>query len=256
MKQFLLIAISILVLTSCGEANTDNPTIVDPTVDLDPDQFLPIEKRAKKFIQRSLGIPASENFTYKIYKKELNGDGKEDAIITVNRLEFALKTAEESPNPAKMAEVGFMGNYNYFFYFDGSSRQISNAHPVPSTPQRELAIDFEHITSENYFDFIVHLRIRNSSFSDFYTVEGSTAVSFFYWKRFDGLGTTDLEAYHFNYTEGSMSTRKNIVVTKAKVELPAGTTDFYTVDPMIKGTSDIVHTFFFHNTQKKYVTLK
>lgn len=254
MNKFILFSFSLLLLASCDDVKKTAPE--GETIEVDPDQFLPIEKRAKKHVMSALGITATEKFSYKIYKKELNGDGKEDAIITVNRLEYAMDHAAKSSNAAKLAEMGFMGNYNFFFYFDGSSRKISQAINVPSTPQKELVIEFEHITSENYYDILVNLRVRNSCFVDFYTIEGESMNSFFYWKRFDGVGTEKVEAYAFSYGEGKVTGRKNIDITKAKLSVPKGEFDPFTVDPTIESTGELVHSFFYLPAQDKYVTMK
>ncbi len=67
---------------------------------------------AERMMRAKLGIQANEQLDYKIYKAQLDADGIEDAIITLNRKDFAMKEAMASPNPAKRAELGFMGNYN------------------------------------------------------------------------------------------------------------------------------------------------
>lgn len=255
MKKLIIFSFPLILLFACGE-EVKKTAPEGEIIEVDPDQFLPIEKRAKKHVMKVLGIPANENFSYKIHKKELNGDGKEDAIITVNRLEFAMDHAAKSSNAAKLAELGFMGNYNFFFYFDGSSRKISQAINVPSTPQRELDIQFEHITSANYYDIIVFLRVRNSCFADFYTIEGESMSSFFYWKVFDGIGTEKQEAYHFSYGEGKLTSRKNINISKGTLKLPKGDFDPYTVDPTIESSGELLHSFFFLPAQGKYVTMK
>ena len=72
---------------------------------------------ADRMVRAKLGIQANEKFELKIYRAQLDADGIEDAIITVNRLDFAMKEAMASPNAAKRAELGFMGNFNYFFFF-------------------------------------------------------------------------------------------------------------------------------------------
>ena len=42
-----------------------------------------------------LKIDGTEHYTMSIFKSQLDGDGKEDAIITVNRYDFAINTAKQ-----------------------------------------------------------------------------------------------------------------------------------------------------------------
>src|SRR5690606_10100100 len=121
-----------------------------------------IDEKIIRHIEGNLSIPRTEKYSYKIYKERLNDDDSLDYIITVNRLQKALDEAIESNNIAKRAEMGYMGNFNYFFYMDGLTKEITTAVAVPSSPYAELEVTFDHIKTEAYFDFMVDLRIRNS----------------------------------------------------------------------------------------------
>ncbi|MFZ9657605.1 MAG: hypothetical protein ACO29Z_02825, partial [Crocinitomicaceae bacterium] len=158
---------------------------------------------AERMMRAKLGIQANEQLDYKIYKAQLDADGIEDAIITLNRKDFAMKEAMASPNPAKRAELGFMGNYNYFFFFDGKLDMLSPPIAIPSSPLLPLNVTFENISSEDYKDILIDFRIRNASYKDFYTVSNHTPRRIFQFKNFDGLGTGVTEAYHFEFGAGS-----------------------------------------------------
>ena len=99
----------------------------------------------------------------------------------------------------QLAELGFMGNYNYFFYFDGALNLISPPLAIPSSPMLPLKVSFENISSSSFKDILIDFRIRNSSYKDYYTVTNHSPRRIFQWKIFDGLGTPKEESFIFNY---------------------------------------------------------
>ena len=210
---------------------------------------------AERMMRAKLGIQADEQLDYKIYKAQLDADGIEDAIITLNRKDFAMKEAMASPNPAKRAELGFMGNYNYFFFFDGKLDMLSPPIAIPSSPLLPLDVTFENISSADYKDILIDFRIRNASYKDFYTVSNHTPRRIFQFKNFDGLGTGTTEAYHFEFGAGSYGPQKNIFVMEAQLgALPQGE-DKNTFIPSIKPNEKIKYTFFYLTKEGKYATL-
>jgi hypothetical protein len=210
---------------------------------------------AERMMRAKLGIQADEQLDYKIYKAQLDADGIEDAIITLNRKDFAMKEAMASPNPAKRAELGFMGNYNYFFFFDGKLDMLSPPIAIPSSPLLPLDVTFENISSADYKDILIDFRIRNGSYKDFYTVSNHTPRRIFQFKNFDGLGTSLTEAYHFEFGAGSYGPQKNIFVMEAQLgALPQGE-DKNTFKPSIKPIEKIKYTFFYLTKEGKYATL-
>jgi hypothetical protein len=186
----------------------------------------------------------------------LDGDDKEDAIITVNRLNFAIDEAANSANPAKRAEIGYMGNFNFFFYYDGAKDMISPPIVIASSPLLPLKISFENISSENYKDIVIDFRIRNSSFRDFFSVINHTPRRVFEFRNFDGMGTAKSECYSFQYTTGSYSAFKDIQVFKANLGAVPANADLNTFEPSINPTSELLYTFFYVPQEGKYMTKK
>ena len=209
---------------------------------------------ADRMVRAKLGIQANENFELKIYRAQLDADGIEDAVITVNRLDFAMKEAMATENPAKRAELGFMGNFNYFFFFDGKLDMLSPPIAIPSSPLLPLKVSFENLSSLAYKDILIDFRIRNASYKDFYTVSNHTPRRIFQFKNFDGLGTNLNEAYNFEYGAGSYGQQKNIFVMEAQLEpLPSGA-DKNTYIPKIKPIEKVKYTFFYLESEAKYAT--
>ena len=214
-----------------------------------------IETYAKKHIKLQLRIPNSEKFSFEIYKEFLDNDDKIDAIITVNRMEFALNEANKSPNPAKKAELGFMGNYNYIFYYDGGLDLISPPIAIPSSPLVPLNVTFTNINSGDFKDFLIDFRIRNASYKDVYTIANHTPRRVFQWKNFDGLGSKNVEAYSIQFSAiGQYSNSKDILIYEASIESPPETSDLNTYEPKIKATNKLIHTFFYLEKEGKYFT--
>ncbi|MEY4286283.1 MAG: hypothetical protein RL511_356 [Bacteroidota bacterium] len=242
-----------LLIWSCQEEQTQEPTT--ETVQGPPTKGKQsLTNYADRMVRAKLGIQANEKFDLKIYRAQLDADGIEDAVITVNRLDFAMKEAMASSNPAKRAELGFMGNFNYFFFFDGKLDMLSPPIAIPSSPLLPLQVSFENISSSNYKDILIDFRIRNASYKDFYTVSNHTPRRIFQFKNFDGLGTTITEAYHFEYGAGSYGPQKNIFVMEAKLEALPNGADKNTFVPQLKPLEKIKYTFFYLESEAKYAT--
>ena len=132
MKALLAILTLSALMFSCGnEEVMDDPGLPKETK---AQKGGDLRSRAARHIEAQLNIAGTERYGLTIYTQNLDGDDKEDAIITVNRFNYALEKAKQSPNPAKLAEIGYLGNYNYIFYYDGGLDLISPAIAVPSSP--------------------------------------------------------------------------------------------------------------------------
>jgi hypothetical protein len=250
MNKLLLFVFPIL-LFSCE--NIEKPKNIISEDEL-PDKPQSLAAYAKRHVELTLKIEPSEKYELKIYKVNLDGDDKEDAIIAVNRLQFAINEGAQSEYPAKRAEVAYMGNFNYIFYFDGGLNLISPPIAIPSSPLLPLKVSFENVSSSDFQDIIVDFRIRNASYRDYYFVKNHTPARVFQWKNFDGLGTSDAIAFTFSYEPGKVNTAKNIVIHKAKMgAIPEGA-DLNTFVPEITKTNNLERMFFYLPSQGKYVT--
>lgn len=248
---FLFILVT-FVIFSCGDAPKEVSEKVVPKVEGNQS----VEQMAKRHMESQLSIPATEKYTYHIYKAHLDEDEKIDAIISLNRLNFAMNEASSSNKTSKNAEIGFMGNYNYIFFFDGGLNKISPPIAIPSSPLAELKIAFENIHSDSYKDVLVDFRVLNGSFKDYYTVSNHIPRRVFQWKNYDGLKSEINEAYTFDYAEGTMGFVKDILVKKATLIQPTKDIDIYKYDPVLEESDEIVYRFFYHPDQGKYMTQK
>lgn len=252
--KYLIFALVGTALISCTD-NSEKPVEKENPEKVD-ESTLTVESMAKRHIESQLSIPATEKYTYHIYKEYLDGDEKIDAIITVNRLEFAMEEAAKSDRTAKSAEIGFMGNYNYIFYYDGGLNQISPQIAIPSSPKSELKIQFENVQSEAYKDVLVEFRVLDACFRDYYTIANHIPRRVFEWKVFGGLNSEPVEAYHFELAEGTMGPVKDILVKKSIMTKPPKNIDVYSYVPELKNTDEVVYRFFYHPSVGKYAIKK
>ena len=84
------------------------------------------KQQAKLFIEENQRINKNENYSFEIIKGKFNNDEYEDAVIAVNRYEYAVDKASKSPNPSRRAEIGFMGYENFFYFFDAVLNNFTN----------------------------------------------------------------------------------------------------------------------------------
>jgi hypothetical protein len=216
---------------------------------------LPFEQRFKREIESKLQIPVNEKYTYKIYKDFLNLDDVKDAVITVNRLQFAMNEAAKSENTAQRAEAGYTGNYNFFFFYDGKTDQISNPIAVASSPQVPLDLKLENIQSEFFKDITVTYHIRNSAFKNYYLMSNGNIQLMFQWKLFDAIGTATPEANFLEYEKGSYNEFKDIVIYKGKIKNYSPVVkDIYNYNPVIEKDGAKLYRFFFDKRTMKYST--
>ena len=250
MKNTFALLFLFAVIFSCSEnKSTDNEL-----TEKENNKKQTLEEIIDRHVQSQLSIPSTEKYTLHIYKEHLDGDDKIDAIITVNRLNFAYEEANKSGKYEIRKELGFTGHYNYIFYFDGGLDLISPPIAIPSSPLLPLKVSFENVSSSDFQDIIVDFRIRNASYRDYYFVKNHTPARVFQWKNFDGLGTSDAIAFTFSYQPGKVNAAKNIVIHKAKIgAIPEGA-DLNTFVPEITKTNNLERMFFYLPSQGKYLT--
>jgi hypothetical protein len=254
MKAILILLFMALVLPSCQEEKK-NVEVFDekPQEDLSK---LPLKEYAKRHVESSLSILGPEKYALEIIKGHFDSDGKMDAIISVNRKQFAMDEAMKSENPAKSAEMAFMGNYNYIFYYDGGLKLISPPIAIPSSALVPLKVNIASISAESYQDILIDYRIRNANFRDVFTVSNHTPRKVFEWKTFDGLGTDKTEAYTFEYTTGKYGPEKDIILYESTLEKLPANADKNTYEPKVTKTSKVAFHFFYIPQEQKYGMLK
>lgn len=252
--RFLVLITPVLTVISCT-GKTEEKDVFDQPVKKDK-AVVQFEERVKREVEAKLNIPATEKYTLEIKRAYLNADEKEDAVITVNRLEFAEQQAAKDPG-GKRAELGYMGNFNHFFYYDGNLDKISIPMTISSSAKSPLKVSFDHVQSEAYQDLIIDYRIRNSAFRNYYLIENGALTLVFQWKLFDMVGSDQYEANFIEYNPGSYTLAKDILIYPGKIKnYSAKIPDIYTYEPQIEKNGPLQYRFFYDPGTMKYMTKK
>lgn len=247
---FIIPLLSLFTFFAC-ETKTEDTT----EVDIEKVENLSFDQRKERHITGSLSMDATEIYTTEIFKEKINDDEFEDAIITVNRLDYAKKNTANLKNAKQIAEMGYMGNYNYFIYYDGKLDKFSVPVPVPSSPINKLKVKFENLSSEKYKDLSIEYRILNASFRNYYTIYGDVLQEIFQVKIFDHLDESKPEAYFIEYDKGSICDVKNIMVYDGKISnYPSKIEDVYQFEPEIVKVNKLSKRWFFNPKVMKYMS--
>lgn len=237
----------LVLLMSCGETEDDTVTTDDDSTEVTSQSDAEFNARAKREVSGKLAIPANEKYTIQVYREYINSDTIMDAIVTVNRLEYAMDEAIKSGKQAKKAETGFMGNYNFFFYYDGALDKFSVPLPVPSSPGRPLDVSFQHILSETSNDVVIGYRVLNSGYLSYFSVFNESDLALvFQWKQFDKIGDQQPEAFIQKAVSTPNSHYKDICIYQSEIDgYSTNIGDIYTYVPQITKQGTLLYQFTF-----------
>jgi len=255
-----------MLFYSCSQKKVEENKKDDPITKSDAkksviERFpnISFEEQVKLFLQENLNIDKNEKYTYEIVKGHLNNDGIQDAVISVNRYEFAKKRALNSKNPAKQFDLGLMGSDNLFYLFNGKEKKFSSSPTViPSTPMVPLQLSLKKITSADKLDILIEYRIRNSAWIGIYEVSGFIPNLVFNWKKYDGFGSSNPEACLFTFSNINKGFPLKITISKAEItnNKSKEIKDYSTANAQIKSLNEIMYLFSFNKRINKYATKK
>jgi hypothetical protein len=251
MKKITYILPILLSLYSCK--NDTSPKKEESTTT--PEKKA-LEDIVEQHIEADLQISPSENYKFKIYKAHLDSDDKLDAIITVNRLEFAVKKASKMKNPSIQKEANYTGHYNYIFFYDGGLDKISPSVLVPSSPMAELKVEFQNVTSAVYKDILIDYYLTTTCFRDYFTIRNHSLNLVFQWERFNVLDKTKPLVHYFGHDEGSVGLAKDILIYEGEITNLSEMKSIYTFKPNVVKNGKLLHRFFYFENEGKYFTKK
>jgi len=249
----LLFSLFILSFLFACQEDAKKKTTTKETVEIET-----LDQKIAHHIEATLQIPATEKYTFETFSAQLNADDSLDMIISVNLLDRAMEKALKSSNLATRVESGYMGRYNFIFFYDGATKEISVEIPVPSSAMSKLNIQFEHIRSEAFFDVLVSYKLENASFTRFFTIVNRLPKEIFEMMNYDGLGDIENEAYFIKYEDGSYSLAKDILIYKGKLEKIKfnDPKEVFNYEPKIEETNVLERKWFFNDNDLKYYTMK
>lgn len=207
--QKLILVLPVLILFSCGE----NKQEIDQTQEKSSENtvYQTPEQLAERHVEADLKIPGNEEYTMKLYSEHLNNDDSIDYIITVNRFDRAMEEAASSDMVAKLAEIGYTGKYNHFYFMDGATKKFSSVTTIASSPFTELDVSFEYITTGSHKDIMIDYHIIDSYFRNYYSIRNNTPDEMLRSELFLRLGKPKELAYAIEFIPGEGEARDVLV---------------------------------------------
>lgn len=252
MKNLGLFLIYAVLLTACKGENQNSDEVL-PKI---PNKQLSLEELVKRHVESQLQIPATEKYTLTIHKAQFDTEDSEDAIVLVNRKQFAFDEAVRKNRVKNQVNIGYTGNYNFLFYYSGGKNEVSRPITITSSATVPLKIKIENIQTESYKDFTIDYRIMESCYRNFYTVSNGVPKLVFQWGVFDYEKSDSSKVTYFEYAKGSYSLAKDILVYPGKMMTPLPKNLNADFDYKIEKDGELHYLFFYNPNQGKYYTKK
>tara|TARA_B100000508_G_scaffold24343_1_gene17495 strand:- start:27794 stop:28585 length:792 start_codon:yes stop_codon:yes gene_type:complete len=210
-SKFIIVAILSTLIFSCSDE--EKPVAKDQP----KKETLSFEEKIARQVEADLNIPATEKYDLKIKEDYIDTDTIKDALILVNREEWAYKRMESAQNESFMEKTGFVGPYNYVFVKLGNKDDLLKAPPVGSAAYDKLDSKFLTLTSQAQKDFYVNYRIRNSQHRNYYTVRNDRLYLTFSCPVFDSIGEPKPRVFAIKHPESSVRIANDIAVYDGKI---------------------------------------
>ncbi|PHR46610.1 MAG: hypothetical protein COA32_10730 [Fluviicola sp.] len=218
---------------------------------------LSFEERAKRAVEAELKINASEKYNIQIHKAKIDRDTLEDAIILVNRKQWAFERAKKNDNYDFLKRIGFTGPYNNVFVYLGKYDKFISTPNVGSSAEYPLELDFEVITTPSQKDFYVDYRIKNSVHRNYYTVRNDRVFLTFNCPVYDSIGEPNPEVYAIQHRDSPVRLAKDIALYYGEIPgyNPSEIENInnYTPDQIVS-TDKLFVFFIFDEKTMSYVT--
>lgn len=217
-----------------------------------------LESQIRHKIEASLEIQGNEKYTFEEFSAHCNSDNFVDKIIAINLLDRAKEKAIQSKNPNAAAQVGFMGNYNFIIFMNGSDTTFSEPTSVPSSAMTPLKISFENIESEHFKSIVVDAKTMNNGYRYFYFLVKNQPNKVLYVPIYENIGASDATCFSTRYETGTYSLAKNVLVMESTMNPVkfSHSDEVYSFDPKITSTDKLNRRWFYNNQERKYFTIK
>jgi hypothetical protein len=215
------------------------------------------EAFVRRKVEAELGISAVEKYDLQIHLAHLDKDTITDAVILINRKQFALDKAQKESKEKFLENTGYTARENYVYVFKGGSGKILSTPPVGSSIFHPLTVEFEEISTPGQNDFWVAYRLRNSLFRNYYTMRGEKLFLTLNCPVFDEIGNKEPEAYYIEHRSVATRIAKDIVIYKGKIKDydPSTIVDINNFTPSEIIPTDYIDVYFiFDPDRKTYVT--
>lgn len=256
----ILFAVITFGVTSCDDSNQNSSGV--QKADIQSKKIINVfdtdfENYIRREIETDLGINAAEKYKLEIHRARLDKDTLTDAVITINREQFALERMKKEGKEKLLKNSGYTVRENYVFVYKGSSGKILSTPPIGSSIFHSLNVFFEQITTPGQHDFWVEYRFRNSLFRNYYTLKGETLYLTLNCPVFDQIGKKNPEVYYISHRNVETRIAKDIVIYEGFIPDydPDKIDDINNYEPTkINRKEDIFVYFIYDVDRKSYVT--
>lgn len=242
-------------IVSC--ADNEEKTAVKNKEEKSAENPLSEKEQIIRQVENSLSIDATEDYTIEIIPKHIDSDTIEDALILVNRKEFAFKKAKRTNTESFFESTGYSGQYNFVFVKLGARKKLLSTIPVGSNANYKLTHEFVELTSKAHKDFYVEYRVRNSLYRNYYTVRNNILHLTLSCPVFDEIGEENPRVYDIQHVESPVRLAKDIVLYEGKMvdydPKNIENVNFYQPKEIVKNGPLYVY-FIFDDKRMKYVT--
>lgn len=257
LKKFNLLYVTIVLpILSLFTACADEGDTMNKTSDKQ-ESSLTFEEKAKRAVEADLKINASEKYDIQIHKAYIDRDTIEDAVILVNRKQWAFERIKKNKNEKFAKKIGYTGPYNNVFVYLGKYNKFISTPTIGSSAEYPLEVEFETITTPSQKDFFVDYRIINSMHRNYYTVRDDRVFLTFNCPVFDSIGELEPKVYSIEHRESSVRLAKDIVLYEGKIPgynpSEIENVNNYTPDEIIS-TDELFVFFIFDEKNMSYVT--
>ncbi len=215
------------------------------------------EDWVRRQVEVMLKINATENYTLTIHREYLDRDTLIDAVILLNREEFAKKKAAEDGDTSFEELVGYTGPYNHVFTYINGSKKLHQAPPVGSSASHPLTVKFETISNPSQKDFYVEYRVKSSVNRNYYTLINGKVVLTFSCPLYDFMTPETPTIYSIQHVESDVRISKDIALYYGQIQNynPAEIDDFMNYYPQNVTTTEELFVYFIYDKKRmKYVT--
>jgi hypothetical protein len=250
-----LLAMSTCLLTfSCSDSVEDETTdgnVADQVIAFD-------EENLKEYVHSKLKLNPEDIGSFEMKRAHLNADGQEDGYIFVNLAPKAKRDMENSSNPARFHDAGYIGDYNYLFVWDGATQKMGTPFKLVGNGLIPLEVSLINLLDPGFKTIKAQYRVQNSVFQTYFLNVGGSLIPVFSYLIVDQLGTEEMKVYVHKLEENPSQLEMDIVIYEgqwtdyekekaaiAKNDYPIGT---------ISSTGKEIYRFFFDPRSGKYAT--
>jgi hypothetical protein len=221
------------------------------------ESILSFRDKIVRAVETELEINAAEEYDIQIKKEYINPDTLQDALILVNRKQWAHERAAKSGNQSFVEKTGYVGPNNYVFVKLGGTDKLIKTPPVGSSADHPLESRFLTLTSQAHKDFYVNYRIRNSLHRNYYSIRKNRMYLTFSCPIFDSIGEQDPRVFAIKHQESTVRISKDIAMYEGKIVgyNPSQIEDVNSYKPrQIIPTDQLYVYFIFDESSMKYKT--